>query len=546
MAKTFEAWKTQVYNHTVDLDNQSFDCVDVSKSWIVYLTDQPWSVSAGWGNAKDIYYNWSTKYLTRIPRGNAPQLGDIVCMDGTVGGGFGHTGVVVAVNGSNITIYQQNSFTQQPVYTGVYNAYVSYIIGFLRPNANAPFTVGAVTTLEPYQRVASYAASYRDVATSDGKLLQTFTKGDSYDFKGFVHGQNVDGNDVWFVGRYTGGYVWSGAFDDRGTHDLADLTPANAPVLLDYQREVGNSVINYRKTPEVLPDNVIKTFNPADVLDFDAWTHGALVNGTDVWFRGKYTQGWSHASGFTNQTTAGLTEVVFAPVPVETPKPVYPAPTTDKEVTNVYNKKHPLPSGYAPTDLVGVGNGQTLRKEAAESLKLMQTQTDTLVPQSGFRSFATQETLYNNYVKQDGQAAADRYSARPGYSEHQTGLTMDFSPIEDAFASSAASTWLTANAYKYGWILRYTQPKEAITGYMSEPWHWRYVGVDAATDMRSKGILTLEEYYNVEGGDYPAPVTPTPDPVPDPTPQPPYDVNFIVKLFNAVVQFIKDFFSKNK
>lgn len=545
MAKSLEAWKKQVFGKTFDLDNQSFDCVDVSKHWIVYLTGVRWQDSAGWGNAKDIYSFWSAKYLDKIPRGNAPKLGDIVVMNGQVGGGYGHTGVVVGIDGQNITIYQQNTFTQQPVYTGVYNAYVSYITGFLRPNANAPFTVGENQPLAGYQRKASYAAKYRSEPKSTATLLQTFVAGEVYDFKGFVHGESVDGNDVWFVGRYTGGYVWSGAFDDKGTHDLTDLTPRPDP-LQDFQRQVGNSVINYRSAPQIKPDNVIRTFNPGEILDFDAWTRGALVDGTDVWFRGRYTGGWSHAGGFTNQTTTGLTEVKLEVTPAPT-TPVYPAPTADPLVTKVYNKKNPLDANYAPSDLVNANGGQQLRKEAADSLALMRTQTDKLVSASGYRSYKTQESVYADNVKKYGQAEADRQSARPGYSEHQTGLTMDFGPIEDVFKDSAAYTWLSENAYKYGWVLRYPANKETVTGYMYEPWHWRYVGVTVTTDMRKKGVTTLEEYYNIEGGDYPKPVEPT-DPVEPVTPTDPNDPtkNPLWKIFEAIVNFLTSIVNKLK
>lgn len=539
MAKSLEAWKKQVFNTTIDLDNQSYDCVDVSKSWIVYLTDVAWQTSAGWGNAKDIYSFWSSTYLEKVPRGNAPKLGDIVVMNGTVGGGYGHTGVVVGIDGDNITLYQQNTFTQQPVYTGVYNAYVSYITGFLRPRV--AFNIGTAP-LEKYQRVASYAAKYRDAPNSGGILLQTFVGGDTYDFKGYVHGESVDGNDIWFVGRHTGGYAWSGAFDDKDVHDLEDLTVVE---LEDYQRQVGNSVINYRSAPEIMPDNVIKTFQPAEILDFDAWTHGAMVDGSDIWFRGKYTQGWSHSGGFTDQSTDGLTEInlVVTPVPV-----VYPEPTTDEDVTEVYNKKNPLPSGYAPTDLVEVGNGQMLRKEAAASVVLMQKQTRTLTMGSGYRSYALQQQVYADNVAKDGQEQADRQSARPGYSEHQTGLVMDFGSIDDLFKNTPAYAWLVANAYKYGWILRYPADKETVTGYMSEPWHWRYVGVTVATDMHYKGVTTLEEYYGIEGGDYEA-KTPDPTPTPNPTPTPdPSDptLNPLFAIFEAIVKFFGDIIAKLK
>lgn len=536
MAKSLETWKKQVFGKTIDLDNQSFDCVDVSKHWIAYLTDKPWQTSAGWGNAKDIYAMWSQTYLKRIPRGNAPKLGDIVVMSGAIGGGFGHTGVVVDIDGQNIVIYQQNTFTQQPVYAGTYNAYVSYIVGFLRPKV--AFSISG-QALKGYQRVASYAAKYRNAPKSTAKLLQTFVAGETYDFKGYVRGEPVDGNDIWFVGRYTGGYVWSGAFTNKRTTNLVNLTPST---LEPFQRQVGNSVINYRTDPELKPDNVIKTFQPGEILDFDAWMRGANVDGTDVWFRGRYTGGWAHAGGFTNQTTAGLTKVepVVEPAPVE---PVYPSPTADLEVTKVYNKKNPLPEKYAPSDLVDVGSGQKLRKEAAGSLSLMRTQTDSLISASGYRSYETQKTVYENYVKKDGQAEADRYSARPGHSEHQTGLAMDFSPIEESFKGTKAYVWLTQNAYKYGWILRYPANKEAITGYMYEPWHWRYVGVTTATDMRTKGVTTLEEYYNIKGGDYPEPI---PEPVPDPTDPSDPTTNPFFAIFEAIVKFLQDIINKLK
>lgn len=545
MAKSLEEWKNQVWNKTIDLDNQSFDCVDVSKHWIVYLSGVRWQESAGWGNAKDIYANWYTTYLDKIPRGNPPKLGDIVVMNGQVGGGYGHTGVIVGIDGQNITIYQQNTFTQQPVYQGVFNAYVSYITGFLRPKV--PFTVSADVPLQPYQRkTVNDVVNYRDAASRSGKILQKFTPNETYDFKGWVRGEAVEGNDIWFVGRYTGGYAWSGGFTDKGTHDLADLNPTQ---LLGYQRQVGGSVINYRRAPVIMPDNVIRTFSPGEVLDFDGWAHGTQVDNTDVWFRGRYTGGWSHAGGFTDAGTHDLPEIKLEPVP-EPPVPTFPVPTTDPEVTKVYNKKRPIGKDYAPTDLVAVGGGQQLRKEAAESLKLMQQQTGSLAPASGYRSYTTQEKVYADNVAQYGQAEADRVSARPGYSEHQTGLTMDFGPIDMPFKDTPAFKWLTDNAFKYGWVLRYPDGKEDVTGYSYEPWHWRYIGTAVADDMRDKKKTTLEEYFNVEGGGYPeTPVDPDPEnPTdPDPTPEPgPVDPtnNPLWAAFVAIVDFLKSIIDK--
>ena len=120
---------------------------------------------------------------------------------------------------------------------------------------------------------------------------------------------------------------------------------------------------------------------------------------------------------------------------------------------------------------------------------------------SGFRSYETQATLYQSYVNQEGQAVADTYSARPGYSEHQTGLAFDIlDSAGNLLEEPTASKWLADNARLYGFIVRYQPGKESSTGYIAESWHVRYIGQEA-TDIYQSG-LTLEEYYGVPGGDY--------------------------------------------
>lgn len=562
MAKSLQAWKDQVYNHTIDLDNQSYDCVDVPKSWLEYLTGVGWQQSAGWGNAKDIYYYWSQTYVTRVPRGNAPQLGDIVCMDGTIGGGFGHTGVVVAINGSNITIYQQNTFTQQPVYTGTYNAYVSYIIGFLRPTT--AFSTGTAP-LEPFQRVATYAAKYRDAPNSAGTLLQTFTAGETYDFKGYVHGESVDGNDIWFVGRYTGGYVWSGAFDDKGTHDLPDLT-APAP-LQPFQRQVGNSVINYRKAPEVQPDNVIKTFQPAEVLDFDAWTHGSLVDGTDVWFRGKYTGGWSHSAGFTDHTTHDLTEVKIVPVPV----PIDPTPAQDltKQMVDT-NASHKITDYNALKGAV-----RAVVAKAGHTGKSY----GGVQPLNSDPDFATSKAnlgdklagaYWYGYASLDPEVEAQAFVDTVGTVPANFTYWLDMEELD-------GQTDLIINAWSQTFMEKVDELTNKVCGlYCNLDWYKNHINtetkgsrpiwlahydvaafVDAVVNQvahqyTSKGSVPgIDGYadlnYVKDAFFEPTVITPpAPTPDPTPTPTPPYDVNFIVKFFNALVQFIKDFFGQKK
>ena len=123
---------------------------------------------------------------------------------------------------------------------------------------------------------------------------------------------------------------------------------------------------------------------------------------------------------------------------------------------------------------------------------------------SGYRSYDYQTELYNNYVAREGQVAADTYSARPGYSEHQTGLAFDIldshGNLLDGTEYHDAIHWLHTHAHEYGFIIRFQPGKEAITGYQAEAWHLRYVG-DKATDIYNSG-LSLEEYFGVPGGNY--------------------------------------------
>jgi zinc D-Ala-D-Ala carboxypeptidase len=173
----------------------------------------------------------------------------------------------------------------------------------------------------------------------------------------------------------------------------------------------------------------------------------------------------------------------------------------------VVNKRRPLsPLSFAPGDLVALG-GQAMRAEAAAAMRaLIGSASASGVPVtavSGFRSYETQAALYNNYVAMYGQAAADLISARPGFSEHQTGLTLDIGNpngacgLQPCFAGTPAGAWAAANAFRFGFIVRYPEGATGITGYSFEPWHLRYVGTDVAGQMRAVGTRTLEEFFGL-------------------------------------------------
>lgn len=181
----------------------------------------------------------------------------------------------------------------------------------------------------------------------------------------------------------------------------------------------------------------------------------------------------------------------------------------------IVNKKRALPSGYAPESLVNpavalrLGGGAQemhIRSDVAPSVEKMFADAASaghaLLFASGYRSEAMQTQLYNNYVRMDGQAAADRYSAKPGTSEHQTGMAFDVClqnsgcDLVESFGQTPAGIWIADNAHKYGFIVRYLPGKESITGYMYEPWHLRYIGTELATKLRETG-QTMEEFFGL-------------------------------------------------
>lgn len=173
-----------------------------------------------------------------------------------------------------------------------------------------------------------------------------------------------------------------------------------------------------------------------------------------------------------------------------------------EDILVLVNKYHKLENNYVPSDLKSIpskyGYGQ-LREVAQTAFIAMcdaaKKDNLTIYAGSGYRSYNHQLNLYNNYVERDGFAEAETYSARAGYSEHQTGLAMDIMNGRWGYVDEADKeyTWLINNSYKYGYILRYPKGKEEITGYMYEPWHFRYVGADLAKEITKLG-LTYDEY----------------------------------------------------
>lgn len=220
-------------------------------------------------------------------------------------------------------------------------------------------------------------------------------------------------------------------------------------------------------------------------------------------------------------TTAEATTAAPAPPePSPTPSPSSALPqqfslTDPASPWLIVNKRRPLvPADYVPADLVQPvvasmvsGEAAMLNSTTAAAAEAMfgaaARDGVAMVLASGYRSYGTQVTTYNGYVASRGQADADTASARPGYSEHQTGWAFDIADggglcsFQPCFADQPAAVWAKANGHRFGFVVRYPWMFHPITGYYYEPWHLRYIGVEAATDMSKRGINTLEEYFGV-------------------------------------------------
>ena len=174
--------------------------------------------------------------------------------------------------------------------------------------------------------------------------------------------------------------------------------------------------------------------------------------------------------------------------------------------TVLVNKYNYLGDDYKPTNLTNINKNYSIDEKYMEESAALAFNTMakdakdegfTIKAVSTYRSYSYQTGLYNRYKEQDGQKKADTYSARPGYSEHQTGLAVDVSNGKvsyTSFGDTKEFKWMQDNAYKYGFILRYTKETEFITGYVNEPWHYRYVGNEIATYIHNNP-MTYEEYY---------------------------------------------------
>ena len=185
-----------------------------------------------------------------------------------------------------------------------------------------------------------------------------------------------------------------------------------------------------------------------------------------------------------------------------------PEKLTNDSLLIQINKQHCLPENYIPSGLINISDYEILgsknfllRKIVMPDLKNMVSDAEKdgveLKVISAYRSYEDQKKIYNSWVKQLGLKEASRQSAPAGCSQHQLGTAVDFNELDFSFANSKAGLWLAKNSWKYGWVISYPVNSENITGYVYEPWHYRYIGKENALDLQKSGLI-LSKFLDIK------------------------------------------------
>ncbi len=374
-----------------------------------------------------------------------------------------------------------------------------------------------------YIRYTTTALNIRSDATIEGERIGVFSEGAE------VHVIGEVPND-WVQVDYgdTEAFVHGGYLQETDPAEAPDEEPAEEPSV---EEETGSDDNGEDDSPSVAEELGVSEVSyirySTTALNIRADAHneaeriGVFSEGAEVHVIGELSNNWVQVEyegtdAFVH--SAYLTATDPTEAPADDGSDTDPGEDEDSVVVIsnpsaidvLVNREYRLPADFTPPNLVEPdvpiapnANNRLLRSEAASALEsLFDAAAEDgvmLYARSGYRSYSTQETLFNNYVANHGYEEASRFSAKPGHSEHQTGLAMDVTSesadyrLTQDFGNTSEGQWVAANAHHYGFIIRYPQNKESVTGYIYEPWHLRYLGVDLATAVYESG-LTYEEY----------------------------------------------------
>lgn len=511
-------------------------CVDLADQYAQDIFGVPWPQSMGGVvGAKQLLDAAPDEYWIRTDNDPndpnlIPQQGDMVIFGGSAINEWGHVAVCDSADTSGMWVVQQDGFAAPLIWADgnwysnkpAHRAWLAYysngtgaLAGWLTPRANklaqqdTPVVVpqGNVTqTVAANQRITGSAVNQRSAANRNAAVVKTFDPELILDFKGFVHGENVDGNDVWFVGAYSDTYFWSGGFHDSSTTGLADLTPLPltppAPALSPYQRKVGSAAIRYRKDASTSAEIIIE-YQPGDVLTFSQFKRGESVNGNNIWFKGAISGGYAWSGGFEDQSTNGLTEEVTpAPAPTPVPQPVTPA----YKFTPDFDFVEVIPAGignFLSGNFPDKPAQVVIHQFGTLGVDTLSSTLNTFNNPNGDRKVSAHFVVSGKRVIQMVSLKDRAYHAGT-VGNNYVGIETD--PAQDADTIASTKKLLAALKAKYGYELTKTLHKNV-----------------PGNSTNCGASITLSNYDLDVAKPTPAPEpvpAPTPVPVPNPTPSP--------------------------
>ena len=306
---------------------------------------------------------------------------------------------------------------------------------------------------------------------------------------------DTEDNKIYKAGIYYGSFIY-----DNDKKNITLVVEDNTPPIIDGVKDY--EILAYEIVPDFLDGVTVSDNSKEDIVVTIDGKYDSEKPGTYVMYY--------KASDSSNNTTSKEFKLVVKEnnnVKISktkkgnTIKNYYGVTYVDDVI--IVNKTYSLPSNFVPNNLVTINGYIKVVDYVKDAYNVLKSDSSVLglniYASSGYRSYSDQKYIYDNYVRMDGMVKADTYSARAGYSEHQTGLAIDLNTVDMSFDGTGESNWLKDNCWKYGFIIRYPKDKENITGYMYEPWHIRYVGKELARVLYNNGNwLSLEEYYGID------------------------------------------------
>lgn len=306
---------------------------------------------------------------------------------------------------------------------------------------------------------------------------------------------DTEDNKIYKAGIYYGSFIY-----DNDKKNITLVVEDNTPPIIDGVKDY--EILAYETVPDFLDGVTVSDNSKEDIVVTIDGKYDSEKPGTYVMYY--------KASDSSNNTTSKEFKLVVKEnnnVKISktkkgnTIKNYYGVTYIDNVI--IANKTYSLPSNFVPNNLVTFNGYIKVVDYVKDAYNELKSDSSVLglniYASSGYRSYSDQKYIYDNYVRMDGMVKADTYSARAGYSEHQTALAIDLNTVDMSFDGTSESNWLKDNCWKYGFIIRYPKDKENITGYMYEPWHIRYVGKELARVLYNNGNwLSLEEYYGID------------------------------------------------